>query len=65
MNPITKWASRLRFKQLFFLTAGLFILDLFLVDPIPLLDEAILGLLTLLFGSLKKSIDNNAPIDDH
>ena len=65
MNPITKWASRLRFKQLFFLIAGLFILDLFLVDPIPLLDEAILGLLTLLFGSMKKSIDKNAPLDDH
>jgi len=63
VNPIMRWASRLRFKQLFFLVAALFVLDLFLVDPIPLLDEALFGFLTLLFGSMKKSIDENTPID--
>ncbi|MEM9290059.1 MAG: DUF6116 family protein [Acidobacteriota bacterium] len=53
MTVITAWASRLRYPQLFFLTAGLFLLDFFIVDPIPLMDEALLALLTLLVGSLK------------
>lgn len=49
-----KWASRLRFRELFFLTLAVFLLDLFLVDPIPFVDEIFLGLLTLLLGSAKK-----------
>ena len=44
---------RLRFPQLFALTAGLFLLNLFLPDPILLVDELLLGLLTLMLGSLK------------
>jgi hypothetical protein len=46
--------SRLRFPQLFWLTAGLFVLDLFVPDMIPAIDEIMLGLLTVLLGSLEK-----------
>ena len=50
---IFKIAPRLRFPQLFALTLGLFLLDLVIPDLIPFVDEIILGLATLLFGSWK------------
>ena len=49
-----RYAARLRFKQLFFITGGLFLLDLILPDFVPFADELLLGLLTLLFGAWKK-----------
>lgn len=48
------FASRLRFPWLFALTAGLFLLDLIVPDAIPLADEFLLGLATLLLGSWRK-----------
>jgi len=48
------FASRLRFPWLFALTAGVFLLDLFIPDAIPFVDEAMLGLATLLLGSWRK-----------
>ena len=57
-NPIVKWvtrfASKLRFPYLFLLTGGLFLLDLVIPDLIPFADELLLGLGTLLLGSLRK-----------
>jgi len=57
-NPITgfllRFASRLRFPQLFALVAVLFVADLLIPDVIPFADEIILGLLTMLLGSLRK-----------
>jgi len=49
-----KFAAGLRFKQLFYLIGGLFILDLIIPDLIPFVDELLLGLLTLLLASWKK-----------
>jgi hypothetical protein len=51
---ISQFASRLRYPQLFFVTAVIFVLDLVIPDMIPFVDEILLGLLTLLFGALKK-----------
>jgi hypothetical protein len=48
------WAARLRFPQLLALTAVLFVVDLFVPDLIPFVDEILLGLLTLLLAALKK-----------
>jgi hypothetical protein len=57
-NPIIRLVSRfaatLRFPYLFLLTAGLFLLDLLLPDVIPFADELLLGLGTLLLGSIRK-----------
>jgi len=57
-NPITltflRFASGLRFPTLFKVTAALFVLDLLVPDVIPFADELLLGLLTLLFASLKR-----------
>lgn len=48
------FAARLRFPTLFFLTAGLFVVDLLVPDMVPFADELILGLLALLLGNLRK-----------
>jgi hypothetical protein len=47
---LTRFLGRLRFPQLFAVLAGLLVLDLLLPDPIPLLDEMILAIFTLLVG---------------
>lgn len=51
---VERFAGRLRFPVLFFLTAALFVADLFFPDAIPLVDELLLGLATVLFGSWKR-----------
>ncbi len=48
------YANRLRFKELFLLILALFLLDLVIPDMVPMIDEIILGLLTLLLASFKK-----------
>jgi hypothetical protein len=53
LGLIERFASRLRFPQLFYLTAGLFLLDLVIPDLLPFADEILLGLLTLLLGNLR------------
>lgn len=49
-EAIQRFASRLKFPQLFLLVAGLFLADLVFPDIIPFIDEIILGLLALLLG---------------
>jgi hypothetical protein len=57
-NPVvklvTRFAAKLRFPTLFVITAGLFLLDLAIPDMIPFTDELLLGLGTLLLGSLRR-----------
>jgi len=59
VSAFLRFAAGLRFRQLFFLFAGLFLLNLLVPDVIPLLDEILLGLLALLFGSWKKRHDTD------
>jgi hypothetical protein len=51
---VTRFASRLKFPALFALVAVLFVVDLLVPDLIPFFDEVMLGLGTLLLGSLRK-----------
>ena len=51
---IARFAAGLRFPTLFALTATLFVVDLFVPDLIPFLDEVLLALGTLLFASLRR-----------
>ncbi|WP_225766428.1 DUF6116 family protein [Stenotrophomonas sp. Marseille-Q4652] len=55
--PLMGWARRLRYPTLFKLTAALFVLTLFIPDPIPMLDEILLGLGTLLLANWKTRRD--------
>jgi hypothetical protein len=49
-----RWAARLRFPRLLALTATLFVLDLLIPDLIPLADEILLGLATLILSRLRR-----------
>lgn len=53
LAPALHWARRLRHPTLFKLTAALFVLDLLLPDPVPMLDELLLGLATLVLANWK------------
>lgn len=56
--------QRLRFPQLFVLLLILFFVDLLVPDPIPFIDEALLGLLTLIMGSLRRRDPQQQPQDE-
>ena len=65
-NPILRvllrWIGGLRYPQLFLLFAVLFGVDIVLPDAIPFIDELMLGIVTLLLGSLRRRRDER-PID--
>ncbi|MDX1643417.1 MAG: DUF6116 family protein [Thermoanaerobaculia bacterium] len=54
-SAIGRFASKLRFPQLFLITASLFLVDLVVPDLIPFIDEILLGLLSVLFGMWQQS----------
>ena len=60
---IERFAGELRFPQLFWLTAVLFLVDVLVPDLIPFADEILLGLATLLLGSWKKRREPPPPAD--
>ncbi len=51
--------ARFRFPHLFLLLAGLMVLDMVTLDPIPFVDEVILGVLTTMAGVWRA--DRGAP----
>ncbi len=57
---LMRWASRLRFPWLLLITAVLFVLNLFIPDVLPLADELIMGLVTVLLASLRKKPGTDA-----
>jgi hypothetical protein len=48
------WLARMRSWQLFLLAGALFVADLLIPDPIPFLDEIMLGLTTLLLARWRR-----------
>ena len=48
------FANQLKFRNLFLIILGLFFIDLFVPDFIPLIDEIILGLLAIILANWKK-----------
>ena len=56
LGPLLAFASKLRFRTLFLVTAGLFALDLVIPDVLPLVDEILLGLATLLLSAFRKPL---------
>jgi hypothetical protein len=47
------WAQKRRFPTLLLVTGGLFVIDLVVPDLVPLLDELLLGLATLVLARWK------------
>jgi hypothetical protein len=59
---IAGFLGRLRFPQLFAVAAGLFLLDLFIPDLIPFLDEIFLGLMSAMLAAWKtRGLPNGVP----
>ncbi len=56
-GPIMGFASRLRFPTLFAITLGLWALNMLIPDPLPLIDEIVMGLVTLMLATWKKPRD--------
>lgn len=53
LGPLLRWIGRLSYPRLFVLAALLFAVTLFVPDPIPFVDELLLGLGTLLLANWK------------
>ncbi len=51
---LLNYSRQLKFRNLFFLVIGLFVLDLFIPDFIPFIDEILLGLFTIILSRWKK-----------
>ena len=60
-DRLMRYASTLRFPRLLAITAVLFVIDLLFPDMVPFVDEILLGLISLLFASLRKRGDVHAP----
>ena len=61
MAPFMRWVGRLSFPKLFGLFAVLFLVNLVVPDPIPFIDEILLGVGALEFAGWKdrkKTIDH-------
>jgi len=53
-ETVRGYAARLKFPHLFILVMALLVLDVLIPDPIPFVDEILLGLLAALFGSWRQ-----------
>lgn len=60
LAPLLRWLGRLGYPRLSMVTAVLFGLTLLIPDPVPLVDELLLGLGTLLLANWKRR-SNPAP----
>jgi hypothetical protein len=63
ITPLVAYLTRLRFPALFAITGVFFILDFFIPDVLPFVDEILLGLGAALLGSWKKRKEPNPPND--
>lgn len=65
LAPLLGWFGKLSYPRLFLITAALFVADVIVPDFIPLVDELLLGLGTLLLANWKKVRPaTDAPIED-
>ena len=54
LAPLLRWFGKLSYPRLFLLTAILFVANAVILDPIPFVDELLLGLGTLLLANWKQ-----------
>ena len=68
LAPFFNWARKLKHPTLFKLVGALFVINLFIPDAIPFIDEILLGLGTSVLANWKDrkkpvTDDGNPPID--
>ena len=54
IGPVLGFLGRLSYPKLFLLTVGLFVVDFFVPDLIPFVDELLLGLGAMLLANWRK-----------
>jgi hypothetical protein len=54
LAPLLTFLSRLRYRSLFLIAAGLLAVDMVVPDVIPFVDEIILGVATIVLARLRK-----------
>lgn len=52
--PLVAWLSRLSYPRLFVVSAVLFGVNLLIPDPLPFIDEILLGLATVMLAKRKR-----------
>lgn len=52
--PVQRFLERRRFPTLLIVLAGLFVANVFIPDPIPLIDEMIMLVATVAVGAIRK-----------
>lgn len=53
-SRLARYAESLRFPWLLLLTALLFVLNLFIPDALPFVDEILLGLVAVILGRVRR-----------
>lgn len=59
--PLVAWLSRLSYPRIFMVTAVLFGINLLVPDPLPFVDEILLGLATVVLAKRKRTPGDGAP----
>ena len=65
LGAFQRFTGGLRFPQLLLLTFILFVGDVLIPDLIPLVDEILLGLITLMLGMWKQKKSGGDPVTEH
>ncbi len=62
-GPIRRFLERRRFPGLLLIAAGLLLVNLFVPDPLPFVDEALMLIATLLFAAWRDRRGGRKPQD--
>ena len=63
-SRLARFAETLRFPWLMLVTSVLFVVNVFIPDAIPFVDEILLGLMAVILGRLKRKPEpDKAPVD--
>lgn len=54
VTRLSRYAESLRFPWLLLVTASLFVVNLFVPDAIPFVDEILLGLVAVILGRIRR-----------
>ncbi len=52
--PLILWLSKLSYPRMFMVAGALFVINLFIPDPILLIDELLLGVVTITLAKWKR-----------
>ena len=56
-GPLSRYAESLRFPLLLLITLILFVVNLFVPDAVPFVDEILLGLFAVILGRIRRKPD--------